>query len=459
MIVAGSPLVGCSHAWEDYDPRLAGSGGAEPTTSGTGGMGASTGGAGGMGAGAGGMGGQGAGGSGGGVVDCGGTSALAADFSGNTLGGLWDAGDWGGATISETGGEIVVSLPMGSADESGGYLKSEHYYDFRGDFVSVEVTSAADPSSSAWAYLVVTMDENNYVEIYQESGFLFFGREIGNSYTELAKIQYDPIAHRFWQLRESGGDTYFETSPDGQNWAIRAQTPTADLFPVDLVQVVLGGGANSGQASPGEARFDKLNGGGAPKQKYCPMSSLTDDFADGAESMRWARSWEEQNGMLAEQDGQFVIHYVPNAEAYAGLVSASAFDLTSSSIVIEVPVAPPESAQAHIGLELNGPLENDVEMVVEQGKLKFGVEIADTHQELGSVLYSAQDHRWWRIREASNTLYWETAPDGKTWTTRMQVSPPPVPINVLDIEIHAGTWAAQPALGDCRADNVNLPPL
>ncbi|MBK9261610.1 MAG: hypothetical protein IPM54_17615 [Polyangiaceae bacterium] len=90
-------------------------------------------------------------------------------------------------------------------------------------------------------------------------------------------------SHRFWQFRESGGDTYFETSPDGQNWAIRAQTPTADLFPVDLVQVALGGGAAAGQASPGEVRFDKLNGGGAPKQKYCPMSSLTDDFADGAE--------------------------------------------------------------------------------------------------------------------------------------------------------------------------------
>lgn len=443
-IAASSLLAGCSHAWEDYDPRLAGSAGAS-TTSSTGGMGS------------GGSGGENTGGSGGGNAKCGGTSVLVSDFSGNTPEGIWDGGEWGGATIAETGGELAIALGMDGVG-SGAYAVSEHYYDFRDDFVSIEVTNVTNTANSAWSYFNVGPDDKNYVEIYHEDTSLMFGWEIGDVYLEHKKIPYDPVAHRFWQLRETAGTVYFETSADGQNWTLQDQKPTADLFAVDFSRIALGAGADSGQANPGVARFDRLSGGGAPKQKYCPISSIRDDFEDGVENRQWNRSWQDQPGMRAEEGGQFVLHYVPNAEAYGGLVSARAFDLTSSSLVVEMPVVPPASLVGNFMIDLNGPGDNDVEMTIAEGNLEFGVEVNGMDQKLGSVLYSPDQHRWWRIREQANTLYWETAPDGKTWTSRLEISPLPVPVTMLDVEISGGTWTAQPTVGECRADNVNIPP-
>ncbi|HMY18030.1 MAG TPA: hypothetical protein PKA58_17020, partial [Polyangium sp.] len=145
-------------------------------------------------------------------------------------------------------------------------------------------------------------------------------------------------------------------------------------------------------------------------------------------------------------------------EVYAGRKSARAFDLTDSQIILEVPVTPANILQGSFGIDLNGPGDNDVELFLEEGTLKFGVDIAGVDKELGSIAYSPDQHRWWRIRHAANSVFWETAPDGKTWTTRLEVSPPPVPVNHLDVEIEGGTWIPQVAPGEARADNLNLPP-
>lgn len=423
----------------------------------TGGGGDSTGGMGGttMSAGGGGTG-------GGGPTLCGGTSALAEDYSGEPLY-LWETNDWGGASVSQSNGELVIGLPNGGASESGAYLISKYYYDFRKDAASIEVPSATNPATSSWAYLSVGPSDADYVEIYQAGGLLYFGYEVGNDYTKLESMPYDPVAHRYWQLRDDGQIVNFETSPDGSAWSVQAQVLTANLFPLDFVRVVIGGGADSGQTGPGEARFDHLNGGGAPKQKLCPVSSITDDFDDGLESVQWARSWEDAPDMLTEESGQLVIHYPPNSTDEADLTSARAFDLTDSSVTVEWTAVPDASDETHIAVELNGPgdddpADNDVEMHLSGGQLEFVIFKAGQYQQLGSLLYSPVDHRWWRIREASNTLFWETSPDGSAWTTRLQVSPVPVPIDVVEVEISGYTYGPQGSPKTSAFDNVNLPP-
>lgn len=36
--------------------------------------------------------------------------------------------------------------------------------------------------------------------------------------------------------------------------------------------------------------------------------------------------------------------------------------------------------------------------------------------QVATAAYNATSHRWWRIREAGGTVYWETSPDGSTWS-------------------------------------------
>ncbi len=481
VLAVGNTVAGCSHGWEDYDPRIAGSGGASIAGSstggennggtggmgtggmgtggmGTGGMGTGGMGTGGMGTGGMGTGGMGTGGSGGGVNKCGGTSVLVSDFDGNAISDLWIVNEWGMATIVQSGGELVVDLPTGNPNGYGAYIVSQFFYDFRDDFVSVEATQVTNPTNSAWMFMNVGPDDNNYIEIYQGGADLIFGQEVASTYATLKKIPYDAVAHRFWKLSEAAGKTYYQTSPDGQAWTTQLEITTTSLFAIDYSRIRLGAGADSGNMDPGKPHFDRLNGGGNPQQWYCPTNSITDDFEDGVRGPQWARSEEDQNGMLAEQGGQCIVQFTENTTDHAGYRSSRAFDLTGSSLVVEVPSVPDLSVDTHFGIDLWGLGDNEVEMRVWHGALEFAVDINDTYQKLGTTQYNPNVHRWWRIREAGNTLYWETAPDGKTWNTELEISPPPVPINMLDVELRGGADTAQVMPGQGRVDNVNLPP-
>lgn len=458
----GVSWLGCSFGWDSYDPRLGGGGaastdaggsgpttgtastssdtGGAPSTSGTGDASTSSS----------------SGGAGGGPVHCGGTSVLTDDFPGGDPGELWD--QYGDNTIvSQVGGEALVILPKNSQNGSWGELDSQRAYDFRGDSVSIEVTSVGNPATSAEAWFDIGTDDD-YLQIYEKKGLLHFEQKVAGNTTSLKTTAYDPVAHRHWRFREDGQTTYWETSSDGASWTTMAQVPTATLFPMDVAWIWFGGGTDGGDANPGEVHFDRVNGGGPAKQKWCPASSFQDDFDDGVQSTAWARSWQDDEGMLAETDGKLVVTLVPNDSSGASYVSASSFDLTNSSVLIEVPSAVSTMDGSSTRIALGAPGDQGVEMSVAQGHLYFNMRVLNNTQEIGSLLYSPVDHRWWRIRESANTLYWETSPDGKAWQIQAQQSPVPIPIDVLDLYIGSDGWQEQPNPGVSRFDNLNLPP-
>ena len=41
-----------------------------------------------------------------------------------------------------------------------------------------------------------------------------------------------------------------------------------------------------------------------------------------------------------------------------------------------------------------------------------------------TLTYDSTAHRWWRLRVTSGTMFWETSPDGDTWTTRRSATAP-----------------------------------
>jgi hypothetical protein len=123
-----------------------------------------------------------------------------------------------------------------------------------------------------------------------------------------------------------------------------------------------------------------------------------------------------------------------------------------------VPQVANVATSAQTFLSLHGPGNNAIVMLEEKGQLYSRVTLGGTYQNLGSVLYSAQLHAWWRIRESGGTLLWETAPDGKTWTIQQQLSTLPFAIDVLDVEIGSETYKPEANPGAAHFDNCNLPP-
>jgi hypothetical protein len=73
-----------------------------------------------------------------------------------------------------------------------------------------------------------------------------------------------------------------------------------------------------------------------------------------------------------------------------------------------------------------------------------------------SAPYDPELHRWWRIRDHLGRTYWETSPDGTSWTTRYDV-PNPTPVTALDVQLAVGCDSGCTA-STVRFDNYNLPP-
>jgi hypothetical protein len=126
--------------------------------------------------------------------------------------------------------------------------------------------------------------------------------------------------------------------------------------------------------------------------------------------------------------------------------------------LIEVPAAVSTAEGSETRIALVAPGDDQIEMSEAKGQLHFSIRVLNTWQDIGTLLYSPVQHRWWRIRESSSTLYWETSPDGKAWLVQAQLSPVPIPIDALDFYVGSNGWTQHPSPGVSSFDNLNLPP-
>src|SRR5262249_48695846 len=129
----------------------------------------------------------------GGPTHCGGMDVLADDFPGSDPGEVWTSYNWAGATVSQAGGEVVVVLPNANPNGAGAVFQTRRWYDLRKDSVSIEVTNATNPSTTAQAYFWVGIDDQNYVDIYQKNGTLNLVDSVAGSFSSLMTLPYDPI--------------------------------------------------------------------------------------------------------------------------------------------------------------------------------------------------------------------------------------------------------------------------
>jgi hypothetical protein len=341
----------------------------------------------------------------------------------------------------------------------GGYVyaayHSQRLYDLGNDAVSVEVTQAA--AGNARTFLVAHYDDQNYLELGMRFGKLICASVVDGNLLILATPIYNPLIDRFWRIRDNGVTTFWETSPDGVAYVIRAQTPTAQLFPLSSVRINIGAALASMDPGPGEARFDTVNGGGPSAVKWCPPTALTDDFEDGVRGREWLRSYDSPNCTLTEVGGELAVKPPDNAVGYCAYGSSSSYDLTGSAMTMEVPSMVDTTTNAQVYFAVLAE-EGYLEFLQESGTLLFQKHMNGTTKVVGTVAYSPAAHRWWRFREQSNTTYWEYSADGVMWKVGAMESPNPIPVTAIDIALGAGTYQAIPAPGEVHYDNFNLPP-
>jgi hypothetical protein len=144
----------------------------------------------------------------------------------------------------EVGGRLEIR-PIPDETTWEAYTTND-LYDLTDSSITVEVVQA----TNTYTFLDARYDYDNNTKIAM---WLSYGMmDTPSHYTP-----YDPVAHRWWRIRERAGTTYFEVSPNGYDWTVLDSVPTP--IPVNGVQVVLGAGAQTPSPDPGVAIFDNLN--------------------------------------------------------------------------------------------------------------------------------------------------------------------------------------------------------
>lgn len=147
-----------------------------------------------------------------------------------------------------------------------------------------------------------------------------------------------------------------------------------------------------------------------------PIANLFDDFNDGTISSKWTTSgtWTEASGNICAT--------MPSAGA--SLTSAAAYSFRQSSAFVEI-VSYANGAGAASGAELfrlfNSADSNDyVQFVLDPPSNTLFFQYVENAVIISSssITYNATTMRWLRFRQGSGLVYFETSPDGATWTQR-----------------------------------------
>ncbi|HWE29551.1 MAG TPA: hypothetical protein VHB97_16195, partial [Polyangia bacterium] len=218
---------------------------------------------------------------------CGKVGVLVDPFTTATNDPLLDPYASGGIVGSESSGLLSITLPTMAMDGSEGGFPSSAFYDITDSAVSVELPQMVDSSTTAYAGFSVNRDNDNFLELSQESGTLNVDSVENKGRSRLASIPYDATMHRWMRIRESSGTVFLETAPDGATWTTRGMAATPSWAQYAFTNIFAG--SDGAVTNGGTATWQHLNNDSVTGVR-CPSSSLSDDFSDGTQSDAWLRS-------------------------------------------------------------------------------------------------------------------------------------------------------------------------
>jgi hypothetical protein len=140
------------------------------------------------------------------------------------------------------------------------------------------------------------------------------------------------------------------------------------------------------------------------------IETLTDTFAS-KDTTKW--TWSAAATVTGNQA------VLTPAGSAAQVDSNFAFDLNSSYYLLELASAGAASNNWVIVCTVGKASSTYYTGFLKDssGNLHFR-EVVNNATDSTNITYSATDHRWLRIRVTSGTIYWDTSPDGVTWTNR-----------------------------------------
>lgn len=153
------------------------------------------------------------------------------------------------------------------------------------------------------------------------------------------------------------------------------------------------------------------------------FAALIDNFNDNELGPEWGDSY----GGAVEVGGRARVPCLIGT--YAGYQTGRAWSLAGSSVYVKLVTRPSASgaSEAYCSFQVTSATDGTsagFTCNVVTGMLRLFSNVDYWDDTALELTYSATDHRWLRLRETAGTLYWDTAPDGATWTNRRTLATP-----------------------------------
>lgn len=187
-----------------------------------------------------------------------------------------------------------------------------------------------------------------------------------------------------------------------------------------------------------------------------PLANFYDDFNDNSlDASKWA---EWTGGDVSETSQTLQIQSSTSTGVYKGMSSAVRGNLVGSYVHVEVPHILTGLTSASTLLQLGPDDQHTITLYASGTTFASEYQINGVYTTPATTTYSATTHRWWRIREASGTVYYEYSANGAIWSVLTSVAAPFTLTNVR-VSLFVGTEAANASTDTAIFDNLNAFPV
>jgi hypothetical protein len=152
------------------------------------------------------------------------------------------------------------------------------------------------------------------------------------------------------------------------------------------------------------------------------LSTLVDNFNDNVIGPNWGNSY----GGVSETGGKA---RVPCTTGFAGYQTAYSWTLAGASLFVKVTTVPVAGAatECYCGVLVNSPTAGTrigFTINAVAGLLRCKNDVGYFDGGVVEIAYNATTHAFLRLREDGTNVYWDTSPDGTTWTNRRTLATP-----------------------------------
>ncbi|KIF67621.1 hypothetical protein HY68_01600 [Streptomyces sp. AcH 505] len=181
------------------------------------------------------------------------------------------------------------------------------------------------------------------------------------------------------------------------------------------------GGTSGPTVLPGWVEFTN----GSADGLFAPLiEGLIDNFNGSFDAPKWDNSY----GTHTQTGGRAVIDC--DAGVYSGYGSVAQWQLTESAVYVQVPTLPAAStsAEAYSNVMVLSGIDGSYIGVLFNrvtNKIRFSNNTAYFDGSAVEITYDPVAHQWVRIRHSGNSVFWDTSPDGTTWTNRRTLTTAP----------------------------------